>query len=590
MKRKILVVLAALMAAVFTVNCGGGGGGGTDPGDTTPPSTPQNFTATVVSSSRIDLAWSASSDDSGVAGYKVYRNGTYLDTTSSTSYPATGLTASTYYCFSVLAYDAAGNESGMSSQACRTTSATSGDTQAPTVPTNLTATAASSSQINLSWTASTDNVGVTGYKIYRGATFLKTVTTGTSTTDAGLSPSTNYCYQVAAIDAAGNESGKSSQACATTSSSGDTQAPTVPTGLSATAATSSQINLSWNASTDNVGVTGYKLYRGTSFIKTVTTGTSTTDTGLSPSTNYCYQVSAIDAAGNESGKSSHACATTQAAADTQAPTVPTNLSATAVSSNQINLSWTASTDNVGIAGYKVYSSAGSYLKSVTVTSTSMTGLNASTQYCYRVSAYDAAGNESGQSSQACATTAASMQTVTLYAQSSNCGIFNSLDNSVANTVYQNCYPTVGINSFWSAWGYSDILAFAGLVKFNVSTLAGKTIDSAILRLEVSSPGVGYYPKNFKIGAVATSWNSTTVTWNIMSPFQYYTASWLTYSYPTYSGQVYNINLKATVQNWANGTYANNGLGFLSADYSNPGNVTSFDAYDFYVPTLTVTYY
>ena len=496
MKRKILVVLAALMAAVFTVNCGGGGGGGTDPGDTTPPSTPQNFTATVVSSSRIDLAWSASSDDSGVAGYKVYRNGTYLDTTSSTSYPATGLTASTYYCFSVLAYDAAGNESGMSSQACRTTSATSGDTQAPTVPTNLTATAASSSQINLSWTASTDNVGVTGYKIYRGATFLKTVTTGTSTTDAGLSPSTNYCYQV----------------------------------------------------------------------------------------------SAIDAAGNESGKSSHACATTQAAADTQAPTVPTNLSATAVSSNQINLSWTASTDNVGIAGYKVYSSAGSYLKSVTVTSTSMTGLNASTQYCYRVSAYDAAGNESGQSSQACATTAASMQTVTLYAQSSNCGIFNSLDNSVANTVYQNCYPTVGINSFWSAWGYSDILAFAGLVKFNVSTLAGKTIDSAILRLEVSSPGVGYYPKNFKIGAVATSWNSTTVTWNIMSPFQYYTASWLTYSYPTYSGQVYNINLKATVQNWANGTYANNGLGFLSADYSNPGNVTSFDAYDFYVPTLTVTYY
>ncbi|HAS53416.1 MAG TPA: hypothetical protein DCS42_04390 [Nitrospiraceae bacterium] len=402
MKRKILVVLAALMAAVFTVNCGGGGGGGTDPGDTTPPSTPQNFTATVVSSSRIDLAWSASSDDSGVAGYKVYRNGTYLDTTSSTSYPATGLTASTYYCFSVLAYDAAGNESGMSSQACRTTSATSGDTQAPTVPTNL--------------------------------------------------------------------------------------------------------------------------------------------------------------------------------------------SATAVSSNQINLSWTASTDNVGIAGYKVYSSAGSYLKSVTVTSTSMTGLNASTQYCYRVSAYDAAGNESGQSSQACATTAASMQTVTLYAQSSNCGIFNSLDNSVANTVYQNCYPTVGINSFWSAWGYSDILAFAGLVKFNVSTLAGKTIDSAILRLEVSSPGVGYYPKNFKIGAVATSWNSTTVTWNIMSPFQYYTASWLTYSYPTYSGQVYNINLKATVQNWANGTYANNGLGFLSADYSNPGNVTSFDAYDFYVPTLTVTYY
>jgi len=85
------------------------------------------------------------------------------------------------------------------------------------------------------------------------------------------------------------------------------------------------------------------------------------------------------------------------------PTAPTGLSATAVSSNQIDLSWNPSPDNIRVEGYKIYRN-GSYLKSVTTTSTSDTGLNPNTQYCYTVSAYDAAGNESGQSRQACATT------------------------------------------------------------------------------------------------------------------------------------------------------------------------------------------
>jgi chitodextrinase len=92
---------------------------------------------------------------------------------------------------------------------------------------------------------------------------------------------------------------------------GDTTAPTAPTGLAASAASSSQINLSWNASSDNVGVTGYDVYRGGSFLKSVT-GTSTSDTGLSPSTTYSYTVRAKDAAGNQSSNSNTASATTQA--------------------------------------------------------------------------------------------------------------------------------------------------------------------------------------------------------------------------------------------------------------------------------------
>ncbi|MDR6549904.1 DNRLRE domain-containing protein [Paenibacillus qinlingensis] len=109
-----------------------------------------------------------------------------------------------------------------------TNSCTGGtDTQAPTVPAGLTATAASSSQINLSWTASTDNVGVTGYDVYRGGTFLKTVT-GTSTTDTGLTASTAYSYYVRAKDAVGNASAASNTASSTTLS-GSTAATLNPT-------------------------------------------------------------------------------------------------------------------------------------------------------------------------------------------------------------------------------------------------------------------------------------------------------------------------------------------------------------------------
>jgi chitodextrinase len=184
------------------------------------------------------------------------------------------------------------------------------DTVPPSTPTDLTATAVSSSQIDLTWTASTDNVGVTGYKVFRGGVEVTTVTT-TSYQDTGLAPSTTYTYAVAAIDAAGNTSPQSTPASATTPPAPDTTPPSTPTGLTATAVSSSQIDLSWNGSTDNVGVAGYRIYRGGIPVATVT-ATSYSDTGLQPSTTYDYTVAARDAAGNESPPSSSASATTLA--------------------------------------------------------------------------------------------------------------------------------------------------------------------------------------------------------------------------------------------------------------------------------------
>src|SRR5438874_2480787 len=171
----------------------------------------------------------------------------------------------------------------------------------------------------------------------------------------------------------------------------------------ATATSASQINLAWSASTDNVGVTGYRVERCqgagcTTFTQVATpTGTSFNDTGLAAGTSYGYQVRATDAAGNLSAYSSVVSATTQTP-DTTAPTAPTGLSATAASSAQINLAWTASTDNVGVTGYRVERCQGAgcttfaQIAAPTTTSFNNTGLTAGTSYSYQVRAADAAGN------------------------------------------------------------------------------------------------------------------------------------------------------------------------------------------------------
>lgn len=181
----------------------------------------------------------------------------------------------------------------------------------------------------------------------------------------------------------------------------DSEPPTAST-LTATAVSTSRIDLSWTACTDNKGVSGYKIHSSNGTPLRTVSVTSTYFDNLTPDTQYCYTVTAHDAVGNESVHSNTACATTLSE-DTTALSIPT-LTATATSSSRIDLSWNASAENVGIAGYKIYSDSGSYLASGNGTSHYFASLNPNTQYCYKVTAYDAIGNESGFSNTACATT------------------------------------------------------------------------------------------------------------------------------------------------------------------------------------------
>jgi len=194
--------------------------GSTTGGDTIAPSVPTGLTVTGKTSSSVSLSWTASTDNVGVTGYDVYRGTAKVGTSTSTTYTDTGLTASTAYSYTVKAHDAAGNASAASSSVSATTSATSGDSTAPSVPAGLTVTGTTTSSVSLSWTASTDNVGVTGYNVYRGGSKVGSVTSGTTYTDSGLSASTAYSYTVAAYDAAGNTSAVSAAVTGTTKSSG----------------------------------------------------------------------------------------------------------------------------------------------------------------------------------------------------------------------------------------------------------------------------------------------------------------------------------------------------------------------------------
>ncbi|HUO50275.1 MAG TPA: hypothetical protein VMU25_01795, partial [Candidatus Paceibacterota bacterium] len=156
-----------------------------------------------------------------------------------------------------------------------------------------------------------------------GTLFSTTGGTSHSTTLSPLANGTSYTYYVKCQDTSGNTSGNAS-VMFSVATPADTQAPTTPTGLTATAISSSQINLTWTASTDNVGVTSYTIYRNGTQIGTSATN-SYSDTGLSASTQYSYTVSASDAAGNMSGQSTSASATTQAAQQTPPPTSPSSV-------------------------------------------------------------------------------------------------------------------------------------------------------------------------------------------------------------------------------------------------------------------------
>ena len=255
------------------------------------PAAPTGLVAPGVTEKSISLSWTAATDNVGVVKYDIYRDGVKISSVTGASYTDTiGLQPKTAYKYKVRAFDAAGNASVFSAELSVTT-LTSIDTVLPTTPGNLSASSITTTSLTLAWSASTDDREVVRYDIYRnGAKVGSTVGSIRSYADTGLSAGATYKYKVQAFDAAGNGSTFSAELSVDTRTSIvvdvsgkldpgivgmpslDMTPPTAPGNLAATTfsttATQSSVVLTWSPATDNVGVTGYDVYR--SGIKIVT--------------------------------------------------------------------------------------------------------------------------------------------------------------------------------------------------------------------------------------------------------------------------------------------------------------------------------
>jgi chitodextrinase len=437
--------------------CHGGGG----PPDTQAPTAPTNLSGTASSSGRVNLSWNASSDNVGVTGYEVFRNGSLIGTASGTTYSDTTVNGGISYTYQVKARDAAGNRSGFSNSATITTPP--GATIPAQADARVTEAAPSTNYATsflrtdgaadpdvesylrfdvtgLSGTVESAKLRVYAYTDTNNGPAVFTTTNSWSETgitwsnrpgatsaahdDKGaivagswvefdvtpfVSGNGTYSFKLATTSADGvdmysreaaDTSLRPELVLSLTGGGSDTEAPSTPSGLSAVAPSPTRVDLSWTASTDDVGVTGYEVFRNGALVGT-STGTSYSDATVSPNTAYTYTVKAKDAAGNRSVASNSASVTTPP--DTQAPTAPANLTAVAGSGPRVDLSWNASTDNVGVTGYEVFR-GGALVGTATGTSYSDGTVTPGSTYSYQVSARDAAGNRSGFSNTATLTT------------------------------------------------------------------------------------------------------------------------------------------------------------------------------------------
>ncbi|GEJ58538.1 fibronectin type III domain-containing protein [Anaeromyxobacter diazotrophicus] len=357
------------------------------PPDLTPPTAPAELTATALGETEVELRWTAATDEVGVAGYEVVRDGRVVAGGPGLGAREKGLAAWSSYCWAVRAFDAAGNRSPPSPAACARTL----DLTPPSTPLHLVASATSDKSVQVLWQASTDNVRVEKYELLREGDVVAESSAAWAD-EHELRPGVRYCYAVRAVDPAGNRSAKSATACAVTP---DLTPPTVPGALAAQPVSSSAMFLAWDASSDDVGVTGYEVVRDGELAAKVAVPDALA-TALTAG-KHCFRVRAVDQAGNRSALSPATCMTT---ADPEVPPAPFRLQAEPASEKAVRLSWRPSAREDVV--YRVYWEDGKSIGVTRLTGYSAVGLKPGERHCYRVGAVDEEGHESPRTLEACA--------------------------------------------------------------------------------------------------------------------------------------------------------------------------------------------
>jgi chitodextrinase len=462
------------------------------PPDTRAPTAPTSVRATADTETEVDLSWSASSDDRAVDHYLVHRDSRLYDRVPATAlgYVDVGVAAGQRHSYAVSAVDPAGNESALSAAATVTVP----DLTSPVEVEPPVVVATSSTSASVSWQEAEDNVAVTGYRVYRNGTVVAQVAgTAESWNDTTLQPSTSYTYGLQAVDAAGNASAVRTAPPVTTPAGGsDTTPPTTPTGLTATGVSGSSVRLTWQASTDDVGVDAYTVFRDGSPIAR-TSSRELLDTSLSPAQSYGYAVDAVDAAGNHSMRPAEVRVTTP---DDVPPSAPTGLTVSADSYRSVTLAWTASSDNVGTIAY-VVSRNGTTVGQSTTTSYADTTAPADADVTYQVRARDAAGNLSPATSARFHTPAP-----------------RTVDSGWVE-VTDSAYVQSGTSSA-SNYRYATVLKVAGgttpkvtYLKLTVPAGVLPVLDHLYLQLTTTTTSPGFSVRRVAVD----TWNRSTLTWD-----------------------------------------------------------------------------
>lgn len=278
------------------------------------------------------------------------------------------------------------------------------DTVPPSTPTITQASSGSSTTASLSWSTSTDNVGVIAYYVWRNGVLILTSAL-TQFKDSGLTGNTTYTYQVSAVDLAGNVSAPAVVNITTQ----NITPPNPPTNVAAVPVSCQEVTVTWTPTTGNVPAASYLLFQGTSpnnlvqIQKLSNTRTSFNIYHLTPGTTYYYGMEAKATNNLISPMSNIAMVTTLAP-----PSAPTNVAATALSSTKVSVTWSPSTGGMPIANYHVYrGTSPSNLAQVgirTVTSYTDLSVTSGTTYYYAVQATDTGGDLSPMSATVSVTT------------------------------------------------------------------------------------------------------------------------------------------------------------------------------------------